>query len=128
MPTDKAKYWYEEHADAYSTIAAMYFCLIVAKNKYNYTIYANQKAYGYKIINTFANEMKRVFNDKKSLIEKESSRKVDKIISAKTEYKNPIAEALDLMDKLLPEEWYTEVICGDKKFIYETCLSIVGCT
>ena len=126
MPTDKAKYWYEEHADAYSTIAAMYFCLIRAKKKHEDMIYTNQKLYGYKVINTFASEMKRVFNDKESLIKTESEKKVEEIISATTEYKNTMVEALDLMEKFLPEEWYSDVYCPDRNNIWDMCINIMG--
>lgn len=126
MPTDKAKYWYEEHADAYSTIAAMYFCLIRAKRKHEDIITSNQYLYGYKVISTFTSEMKRVFINEKKLINDEAYKKIDKMSKDRKTYYNPMIEAVDLMEKFLPEEWYSDVYCPDREDIWDTCIHIAG--
>lgn len=127
MPTDKAKYWYEEHADAYSTIAAMYFCLLKSKNKHKRLFAIDKQSYSYCVLLDFIKEIKRVFKDKSREIDNISPRSLERIHNnCDDNYINPMTEATNIMKEIIPNEWYTEIVCVDNKFIYDTCNYIIG--
>lgn len=125
MPTEKAKYWYEEHADAYSTIAAMYFIMIKVQKARQSEIESKFRVACSEVILHLIRELKRVFPDNIEKIDAASKPKLKQlfVINDKS-YLNPMAIALVIMTDILPEEWYQEVYCRDRNSIYDTCLSI----